>query len=73
MRLILLTCLVLLAAGGVNAQPAGKWLFGSTGRGTARWSEEAAGLTYRGGAAFGWAVLSASSLRDGGRPRVALA
>ena len=49
----------------MNAQPAGKWLFGATGRGTARWSEDAAGLTYRGGAAFGWAVLSASSLRDG--------
>ena len=65
MRSLLLTCLVLLAAGVVGAQPAGKWLFGATGRGTARWTEEAAGLTYRGGAAYGWAVLSASSLRDG--------
>jgi hypothetical protein len=65
MRLILVSCLVLLAAGVVNAQPAGQWLFGATGRGTPRWSEEAAGVTYRGGAAFGWAVLSASSLRDG--------
>jgi hypothetical protein len=65
MRSLLVACLVLLAAGVVNSQPAGKWLFGATGRGTARWTEEAAGLTYRGGAAFGWAVLSASSLRDG--------
>ena len=65
MKTFLLTCFALLAAGVVNAQPTGKWLFGATGRGTPRWSEEAAGLTYRGGAAFGWAVLSASSLRDG--------
>ena len=65
MRALLATCLVLLAAGVVGAQPAGKWLFGATGRGTARWTEEAVGLTYRGGAAYGWAVLSASSLRDG--------
>jgi hypothetical protein len=65
MRSLLVTCLVLLAAGVVGAQPAGKCLFGATGRGTARWTEEAAGLTYRGGAAFGWAVLPASSLRDG--------
>lgn len=65
MRSLLVTCLVLLAAGVAGAQPAEKWLFGATGRGTARWTEEAAGLTYRGGAAFGWAVLPASSLRDG--------
>lgn len=65
MRSLAVTCLVLLAAGVVGAQPAATWLFGATGRGTARWTEEAAGLTYRGGAAFGWAVLSASSLRDG--------
>jgi hypothetical protein len=65
MRSLLVTCLVLLAAGVVGAQPAGKWLFGATGRGTARWTEVAAGLTYRGGAAFGWAVVPASSLRDG--------
>lgn len=65
MRSLLVTCLVLLAAGVVGAQPAGQWLFGATGRGTARWTEEAAGLTYRGGAAFGWAVLPAPSLRDG--------
>ena len=65
MRALLVTGLVLLAAGIVGAQPAGHWLFGSTGRGTARWTEEAAGLTYRGGAAYGWAVLPASSLRDG--------
>lgn len=65
MRSLLVTCLVLLAAGVAGAQPAEKWLFGATGRGTARWTEEAAGLTYRAGAAFGWAVLPASSLRDG--------
>jgi hypothetical protein len=65
MRALLVACLVLLAAGVVGAQPAAKWLFGATGRGTARWTEKAAGLTYRGGAAYGWAVLSASSLRDG--------
>jgi hypothetical protein len=65
MRTLLVTYLVLLVAGVVGAQPAGKWLVGATGRGTARWTEEAAGLTYRGGAAFGWAVLPASSLRNG--------
>src|SRR5439155_192333 len=42
-----------------------RWLFGATGRGTARWTEDGAGLTYRGGAAFGWAVLPETSLRDG--------
>ena len=65
MRTFLLTGLVLLAAGVVGAQPAGQWRFGATGRGTARWTDETGGLTYRGGAAFGWAVLPASSLRDG--------
>jgi len=60
MRSLVATCLVLLAAGVVGAQPAGKWRFGATGRGTARWTEELAGVTYRGGAAFGWAVLSTS-------------
>jgi hypothetical protein len=65
MRSLLVTCILVLAASVVNAQPGGKWLFGATGRGTPRWTEEAAGLMYRGGAAFGWAVLPASSLRDG--------
>ncbi|HEV2053879.1 MAG TPA: hypothetical protein VGV06_01755 [Methylomirabilota bacterium] len=65
MRALLVTCLILLTAGILDAQPPGGWLFGATGRGTARWTEEATGLTYRGGAAFGWAVLPASSLRDG--------
>lgn len=65
MRSLLVTCILVLAAGVVSAQPGGKWLFGATGRGTPRWTEEAAGLMYRGGAAFGWAVLPASSLRDG--------
>jgi len=59
MKSLLVPCLVLLAAGPgiVWAQPAGQWLFGSTGRGTVRWTEEAAGLMDRGGADFGWAVL----------------
>ena len=65
MKTLLLTCFALLAAGVAGAQPAGKWLFGATGRGTPRWTEEAAGPMYRGGADFGWAVLPASSLRDG--------
>ena len=65
MRALLVTGLVLLASGVISAQPARQWLFGSTGRGTARWSEEASGLTYRGGAPYGWAVLQASSVRDG--------
>lgn len=65
MRTLVVTCLVLLAACVVGAQPGGKWFFGATGRGMPRWTEEAAGLMYRGGAAFGWAVLPASSLRDG--------
>ena len=65
MKSLLITCLVPFMAGVVGAQPAGKWRFGATGRGTARWTEEPAGATYRGGAAFGWAVLPASSLRDG--------
>jgi len=65
MKTLLLTCFALLAAGVAGVQPAGKWLFGATGRGTPRWTEEAAGPMYRGGADFGWAVLPASSLRDG--------
>ena len=65
MKSLLVTGLILLAAGIVTAQPSGGWLFGATGRGTARWTEDGAGLTYRGGADFGWAVLEASSLRDG--------
>ena len=65
MRSLVVVGLTLIVAGVVSAQPAGQWLFGSTGRGTARWTEEAAGVTYRGGAEFGWAVLAASSLRDG--------
>jgi hypothetical protein len=62
---LMVTGLVLLAAGIVAAQPAGSWLFGATGRGTAHWTEAGAGLTYRGGAAYGWAVLPATALRDG--------
>jgi hypothetical protein len=65
MRALLVTGLMLLAAGMVGAQPAGQWLFGSTGRGKARWTEEAGGVTYRGGAPFGWAVLPVASLRAG--------
>jgi len=51
--------------GIVAAQPPSRWLLGATGRGTARWTEDGAGLTYRGRAAFGWAVLPETSLRDG--------
>jgi hypothetical protein len=66
MRSFLVPCLVLLAAAGiVGAQPTGSWLFGATGRGTARWTEEAASVTYRGGADFGWAVVPTTSLLDG--------
>jgi hypothetical protein len=65
MRALLLTSFMLLAADVVGAQPGGKWLFGATGRGAPRWTEEGAGLAYRGGAAFGWGVLAGSSLRDG--------
>ena len=65
MRSLLMTGFLLAAVGIVAAQPPGRWLFGATGRGTARWTEDGAGLTYRGGAAFGWAVLPETSLRDG--------
>src|SRR5882762_4999733 len=65
MRSLLMTGFLLVAVGIVAAQPSGRWLFGATGRGTARWTEDGAGLTYRGGAAFGWAVLPETSLRDG--------
>jgi hypothetical protein len=67
MKSFLVPYLVLLATapGIVWAQPAGQWLFGSTGRGTAQWTEEATGPMYRGGADFGWAVLPATSLQDG--------
>lgn len=66
MRSLMVHALVFLAAAGIlGAQPAGHWLFGATGRGTAHWTEEAAGLTYRGGAAFGWAVVPTSTLLNG--------
>ena len=65
MKTLLFSCFALLVAGVVNAQPAGKWLFGATGRGTPRWTEEAAGPMYRGGADFGWAVVPTTSLLDG--------
>src|SRR6266487_2857541 len=65
MRSLLMTGFLLVAVGIVAAQPPGRWLFGATGRGTARWTEDGAGLTYRGGGAFGWAVLPETSLRDG--------
>lgn len=65
MRSLLLAGLLLVAAGVVGAQPLQTWLFGATGRGTAHWTEEPTGVTYRGGADFGWAVLPATSLADG--------
>src|SRR5260370_38635828 len=65
MRSLLMAGFLLVAVGIVAAQPPGRWLLGSTGRGTARWTEDGAGLTYRGGAAFGWGGLPGSPLRDG--------
>src|SRR5260370_42535521 len=53
MRSLLMAGFLLVAVGIVAAQPPGRWLLGSTGRGTARWTEDGAGLTYRGGAALG--------------------
>jgi arsenate reductase len=49
----------------VSAQTSREWRTGQTGRGTARWIRQSGGLTYQGGAAFGWAVLEGTSLRDG--------
>jgi hypothetical protein len=63
---------VLVLAGGlitmaavVSARPSRDWLTGQTGRGTARWSRQDGSFTYRGGAAFGWAVLQGTAVRDG--------
>lgn len=41
------------------------WLMGQTGNGVAIFHVERDTLTYRGGAAFGWAVLPGSSIREG--------
>jgi hypothetical protein len=65
MRAMLLAGFALAVASLVSAQPSGEWLTGQTGRGTARWSRANGGLTYRGGAAFGWAVVEGTALRDG--------
>ncbi len=65
MRWILLAGIFFAIVGTATAQTAGAWLWGSTGRGTARWTQEGTGLAYRGGATFGWAVLRGTSIRDG--------
>jgi len=62
---MLLVGIFFAIVGTATAQTGGPWLWGSTGRGTARWTQEGAGLAYRGGAAFGWAVLRGTSIRDG--------
>jgi hypothetical protein len=56
---------VLAVAAITSAQPAGGWLTGQTGRGTARWTRQGDTLTYEGGAAFGWAMREGASHRDG--------
>ncbi|HET9924657.1 MAG TPA: hypothetical protein VFS98_11120 [Methylomirabilota bacterium] len=61
----ILLVMVLTIVPLASAQPAAEWLTGQTGRGTARWSRQNGGLTYQGGAPFGWAVLKGTSLRDG--------
>ena len=60
-----LTGAAVALAGAVCAQPSRDWLTGQTGRGTARWSRQESALTYLGGAAFGWAVLEGTAVRDG--------
>jgi len=66
MRAVLaLTGAAVALAGVVWAQPSRDWLTGQTGRGTARRSRQESAHTYRGGAAFGWAVLEGTALRDG--------
>lgn len=62
---LVLTGVAVAMAALVSAQPSPEWLTGQTGRGTARWSRQEGGLTYQGGAAFGWAVLRGTAVRDG--------
>jgi hypothetical protein len=62
-RILLATLLTIVPA--ASAQPMTEWITGQTGRGTARWTQRNAGLTYQGGAAFGWAVLKGTSVRNG--------
>ncbi|HXA96904.1 MAG TPA: hypothetical protein VN323_15190, partial [Candidatus Dormibacteraeota bacterium] len=54
---LLLAASLLAIATLVSAQSSREWRTGQTGRGTARWIRQSGGLTYQGGAAFGWAVL----------------
>jgi hypothetical protein len=63
--LLALTGAVVAVAAVAWAQPSRDWLTGQTGRGTARWSRQEGALTYQGGAAFGWAVLRGTAVRDG--------
>jgi len=60
----LLTTAVALASIAAG-QPAAEWRTGQTGRGTARWTRTDGGFRYQGGAAFGWAVLEGSPVRNG--------
>lgn len=62
-RILLATLLTIGPA--ASAQPMTEWITGQTGRGTARWTQRNAGLTYQGGAAFGWAVLKGPPVRNG--------
>jgi hypothetical protein len=62
---LLAAAAVVAVAAMTSGQPAGGWLTGQTGRGTARWTRQGDTLTYEDGAAFGWAVREGASHRDG--------
>lgn len=55
----------LLGAAAASASPHVVWSLGSTGRGTAHWTERGDRLIYRGGAPFGWGVVRDTLIRDG--------
>ncbi len=66
MRAILIAgAVAMLTAVAVPVAAYGDWLTGQTGRGRARWEQAGGSLIYRGGAAFGWAVLKDTAVRDG--------
>ena len=56
---------LLVVVPAAQAQMAGAWDRGLTGRGTPRWAERDGTLIYRGGATFAWAVVRDAVLRDG--------
>jgi hypothetical protein len=56
---------ITLVATTAGAQLPPRWITGATGKGLARWEEEAGKLAYRGGATFGWAVVPGTAARDG--------